>query len=248
MKKWIFAVLVLCALFSFAACDKEDKVTIYIPEKMTITAGEGGETVTATYTFEEGWEAKESFTATLKIAGLPGMEDAPFVKMTYGNRTAEMEQTGTLRTTTVYNEKGLVISYTSEATGSGINLRTETTTTYDDRGRKLSEESRTRYNDQETPAVTTVYTYTDTDTGSEGRSESGTVLTYDKSDRMVCMTTTLYGEEVSRTENTYDEVGNLICTQTFAEGKLVTKTETTYRAVEVSKETADRLPNFKRGK
>ena len=249
MKKLLCAILALCILCAFAACGKESKVTIYIPESMTITPATG-EATTVKYVFEEGWESKESIVISLEIVGLPSAENVPFTKMTYSNRTAVVEQSGTLRATTTYNEKGQAVSSTNEIFRDGaVYLRTETAITFDARGRKLSEESKNQYGDQEQPVVTTItYSYTDTATGSEGRAESGTVLIYDQNNRLICTTNTLRGEEVSRVENTYDEAGNLICSKTYSMGELISTQETTYRTVEVSKATADRLPNFKRGK
>ena len=249
MKKLFCAILALCILCAFTACGKESKVTIYIPETMTMTSPTG-EVGVVKYIFEEGWESKESFSVNLQIDGISDMEDVSVAKMSYSNRTVVMEQTGTLRTTTTYNEKGQVVSSTSEIFRDGaVYLRTESAITFDARGRKLSEESKNQYGDQEQPVVTTItYSYTDTATGSEGRAESGTVLTYDQNNRLICTTNTLRGEEVSRIENTYDEAGNLICSKTYSMGELISTQETTYRAVEVSKGTADRLPNFNRGK
>ena len=252
MKKLLCAILTLCILCAFAACGKESKVTIYIPETMTMTSPTG-EVGVVKYIFEEGWESKESFSVNLQIDGISDMEDVSVAKMSYSNRTVVMEQTGILRTTTTHNEKGQVVSNTNELTNDGTLMqRTEITYTYDARGRKLTEESKVQRKDLDTPVVTTVtYTYTDTATGSEGRSESGStvvVLTYDQNDRLICTTNTLRGEEVSRVENTYDEAGNLICSKTYSMGELISTQETTYRTVEVSKATADRLPNFKRGK
>ena len=252
MKKLLCAILALCILCAFAACGKESKVTIYIPETMTMKASTG-EVATAQYVFEEGWENKESVVVTMQASGIPEMDGVSLGKMTISNRTAVMEQTNALRTETTYNEKGQVVSNINELTNDGTLMqRTEITYTYDARGRKLTEESKVQRKDLDTPVVTTVtYTYTDTATGSEGRSESRStikVLTYDQNDRLICTTNILYGEEISRTENTYDEVGNLICSKTYAQGELISTQETTYRAVEVSKATADRLPNFKRGK
>ncbi len=252
MKKLLCAFLVTVMLLPLSACKAEETVTIYIPESITVTPGDevGLPAGKYVYVFEEGWQTKESFSATLEEV-LPGVDTGINAKLVYSNCTVVMEQPGAVMMTIIYNEKGLLVSQTSEVTSGITLLRMETTCTYDARGRKLSEETKTSYEDQDKPAVTrTSYTYTETDTGSEGRSEAGymtTVLTYDKNDRLICTVSTVSGAEVARIENTYDEVGNLILTQTFAEGKLVTKNERTYREVKVSRETADRLPNFKRG-
>lgn len=252
MKKLLCAFFVMVMLLPLSACKAEETVTIYIPESAAVTPGDEMEMTAVKYVYvlEEGWQTKESFSATLEEV-LPGVDTGTNAKVVYSDCTVVMEQPGVVMTTTVYNEKGLVVSSTTETTRGTTPLRTETTSTYDARGRKLSEETKTSYQDQDKPAVTgNSYTYTETDTGSEGRSEEGymiTVLTYDKNDRLICKVTTVSGEEVARIENTYDEVGNLILSQTFGEGKLITKSEYTYRAVKVSRETADRLPNFKRG-
>lgn len=252
MKKLIAALLVMSVLLSFAACGEGNKVTIYVPDTMTMTSPDGGQSVTAKYVYEEGWETKESFSVTVEVTGLEGAEEAvSMMTMVYSERTLVTEQVGGARITTVFNEKGQTVSTTTETARGETSLTIETTSTYDARGRKLTDQSKTSYEDQPEPATTSVtYTYTDTDTGSEGRSEASgvvAVLTYDKNDRMVCSSQTMNGEEMSRTENTYDEAGNLICSKTYVGGKLLSTTETTFRTVEVSRETADRLPNFKRG-
>lgn len=252
MKKLIVVLLAMSVLLSFAACGEGNKVTIYVPDTMTITSPDGGQSAAAKYVFEEGWETKESFSVNLEVTGLEGVEEnVSMMTMVYSERTLVTEQVGGVRITTVFNEKGQTVSTTTENTRGETSVTMETTSTYDARGRKLTDQTKTSYGDQAEPVTTSVtYTYTDTDTGSEGRSEAGSmvsVLTYDKNDRLVCTSQILNGEEMSRTENTFNEAGNLICSKSYFEGKLVSTTETTFRTVEVSRETADRLPNFKRG-
>ena len=55
------------------------------------------------------------------------------------------------------------------------------------------------------------------------------------------------GDTVARMTYVYDEYGNQIGGESYVNGERMTKSATTFKAVEVSKETADRLPQFKHG-
>ena len=93
------------------------------------------------------------------------------------------------------------------------------------------------------------YTYEDTETGSKGTFTEGDttyVLEYDKNDRLVAEVTITDGREVSREECEYDEHGNPVKAVTYERGQKVSEAEYTYKAVEVSEETANRLPHFNR--
>ena len=67
-----------------------------------------------------------------------------------------------------------------------------------------------------------------------------------KNYRPVAKVTITDGQEVSRTESEYDEHGNQVKTVTYDRGQKISEAEYTYKAVEVSEETANRLPHFNR--
>ena len=130
--------------------------------------------------------------------------------------------------------------------------KTESTMTYDEHDRLLTEEIKTYAPGGTEPQIQTqTYTYTETDTGSKGTYTDGGIVTeqeYDKNYRCVKTVAVTNGQEIARTENTYDEFGNLVNVKTYANGQLTMITNYTFTAVEVDVETAARLPQFYKGK
>lgn len=248
MKKIASVLLVLAVLFSFAACSSGDKVTIYIPETLTIQSANQAVLTTVDLVFEEGWESKKSFTVTYS-GNLQGLGVVP--KMTYSDKGTVTEMEGVSRTEVTYDENGRSIAQ-NVVYLNGLNMeRTEMTFVYDEHGRRLEQETKTYYADAENPNVDIqTYVYEETADGSEGRftdSRFCYVLTYDKDYRLVKQVMTANEKELSHVENTYDSNGNLLSTTSYVNGQIVTVMTYTYKAVEVSRETADRLPHFKRG-
>ena len=274
MKKvfvWVVAIMMLLAL---AACGEnpvdtsntatngtseptttnnptkpDEKVTIYIPDEV-IAADPTGMQLTLQYVFEDGWQDKESFSATCGICDENGLS-AVISTVTYSERLTVMEIAGTNRTETVLDENGRAIAQTMTYLREDVELeKTETVSTYDEFGRILAQET-TRYYSNELGSVETMvdcYTYTETDTGSEGRMQDGGIVyvrIYDKNYRCVRSITILNGEEAVRTDSEYDEVGNLIKSISYSYGEKTQEIYYTWKAVEVSAEFAERMPQFK---
>ena len=260
MKKLFCVLMVMTVLLSFAACGKEkqNKVTIYIPYTDYIPDTEAvSQTDTAsaqhsvTYIFEEGWQEKESFRVTFsgntEILGVG--KDVP--AMIFNGKTVITEIAGVYRSEATYDDKGHQISrVTPFLTEKATVARMEFAFTYDAHGRKLTQVTKYCYPDQAEPVIQTqTYTYTDTETGSKGTFTEGNttyVLEYDKNYNLVAKITVTDGREVSRTESEYDEHGNQISSVSYIDGQKDSQTRFAYQAVEVSEETADRLPYFNR--
>lgn len=255
MKKVFCVLLVMTVLLSFTACSKEkqSKVTIYIPDTDTVLQTD---TVSAqrtvTYIFEEGWQDKESFRVTysgnIEILGVGN--DAPTMIM--NGKTVITEIAGVYRSEATYDDNGRQISRITPFLSENANMaKMEVTFTYDAQGRKLTQVTKYYYPDKAEPVTETqTYTYTDTETGSKGTFTEGNttyVLEYDKNYCMVAQTTVTDGQEVSRTEAEYDEYGNQLSETTYANGQKQMEMKYTWKAVEVSEETANRMPYCKRG-
>lgn len=246
MKKLLCVLLVMTVLFSFAACgkEKESKVTIYIPDTVTVYQGD---TVyaTITYVFEEGWQDKESFTVTMSgdTDKLGGSGTTVYSK----NKTV-MEVGNGATMEVYYNDKGQQAKMVNFYADGGSR---EVTYTFDDQGRIASQEEK-MYETADAEAVTTTtnYTYVDTETGYTATQEINgytTVSTYDKNGRQISQVMSMNGQEINRTEATYDAAGNLLSQIAYYNGEKQMEMKYTWKTVEVSAETAARLPQFKRG-
>lgn len=255
MKKLLCALLVITVLLSLAACggERESKVTVYIPETdIVYQADADSSQLTVTYIFEEGWQEKESFRITFSgdIEVLGVGNDVP--TMIYNGKTVITEIAGVKRSEATYDDHGRqIFRITPFVTESATIATMEFTYTYDDYGRMLTKVTEYRYPDKAEPVTETLtYTYEDTETGSKGtfcEGETTYVLEYDKSYRPVAQSTIVDGQELSRKEAEYDENGNPVKVITYAEGQKESETRYTYKAVEVSAETAARMPYFTRG-
>ncbi len=256
MKKLFCTLLMFAMLLAFAGCKQEadSTVTIYIPDTMSSYNQDGTLLATVNVVFEEGWQTKETFTVT--YSGDADLWGEAMPVMTYTGKTVVTENSNVSRTEITYDDNGRQICHIIYFTGENESMdKQETTYTYDEYGRRLSEETKMYLTEASTPFVLTdSYTYVDTAEGSEGTSSSsGAIekLVYDKNYRCILETTTMDGKESSRTETTYDAVGNVVTQVTYYNGynvEILSKTSNTYKAVEVSKETADRLPQFVRAK
>lgn len=260
MKRLLCVLLVTTMLLSFTACDKENqnKVTIYIPDtdyipdtEIVSQADTVSPQLSVTHIFEEGWQEKESFRVTFsgntEILGVG--KDAP--TMIFNGKTVITEIAGVKRSEATYDENGHQISrITPFLTENAAVAKMEITFTYDTYGRKLTQVTKYSYPDKAEPVIQTqTYTYTDTETGSKGTFTEGNttyVLEYDRNYRLVAKTTVTDGQEVSRTESEYDEHGNQISSVSYTYGQKSLELRFAYKAVEVSKETANRLPYFNR--
>ena len=249
MKKIASVLLMMVVLFSFAACSKNDNVTVYIPDTLTIYGANETLQATVDLVFEEGWENKERFTVTYS-GDLEGLGSS-VPKMTYSDKCVVTELPDISRTEVLLDENGRQTAQNVYYLGGLSMERMEMTFVYDEHGRKLEQETKIYYVGEENPnADIQTYVYEDTADGSEGSFidwSLSSVLTYDKNHRLVKQVTIANEKEVNRVENVYDDNGNLLSTTTYMNGKIATVLKYTYKAVEVSKETADRLPQFKRG-
>ena len=248
MKKLLCMIMALVILCSFVACgqDAEKKVTIYIPDSITVYDPTGAMAATVTFTYEEGWQTKESFTATMadetgKMGGS--------ATMIYSDKKTVQEITGGAKVETYFDETGKQTKLINRYADGG---RREVTYTYDAKGRQTTE-TEVYYETADAQPTTTVMerTYTETETGSTSTMtvDSRTVVsTYDKNGRMLKQVMTLNGEEMSSTEATYDEAGNMTSQVSYSRGQKNMEMKYTWKAVEVSQETAARLPQMNRAK
>jgi len=247
MKKLLCVLLVLTVLFSFAACGKEknSKVTIYIPDAIEVFMGDGTKFASVTYVFEEGWQNKESFTATLsgdtdKLGGSG--------TTVYSDKKTTQEVGNGATMEVHYNAKGQQVLMINRYADGG---HREVTYTYDSKGRLTSQEEK-MYESAESEAVTTTanYTYTDTETGYTATQEMDgytVVNTFDKNGNQLSQVVTMNGNEMSRTEGVYDEHGNMVSQISYSNGQKQMEMKYTWKAVEVSSEVAARLPQFRKG-
>ena len=252
MKKLISILLSVMTVLSFAACSKGDTVTIYIPETATIYGSTDNSPYSIVeYVVEEGWEKKTSFTVS--YGGNVEALGKKTMTMTYGDKCLVTLVEDLTRTEECFDEKGRVISRTTEyISGSNSLERTETTFTYDAYGRVLTQRSQSDYSNLEEPVVLDyTYTYKETQKGSESTTTYGNITetrVYDQSYRLVELYQVVNEERVSHMTYRYDASGNQISGESYVNGERVTKVVNTFKAVKVSKETADRLPQFKRDK
>ena len=247
MKKLICVLLALMMTMAFVACGEEataEKVTIYIPDTVTIYQGD---TVyaTVTYVFEEGWQDKAAFTVTMsgdtdKLGGTGAM--------VYSDKKLTQEVSNGATMETYYNEQGQQIKMVNLYADGG---HREVTYTYDSMGRLISEEEKMYETaDSEAVVTTTDYTYTDTADGYTSTQEVNgysVVSAYNKDGLQLSEVTYRNGEEMSRTEATYDAAGNMVSNVTYYNGQKQMEMKYTWKAVEVSSEVAARLCQFKKG-
>ena len=106
-----------------------------------------------------------------------------------------------------------------------------------------------------TPTTNTKnYTYIETETDStctysvDSITYITYIIEYDKEGRQTSQTIQMNGTETSRTVATYDSAGNAISQVSYSSGVKNMEMKCTYKAVKVSRQTADRVPQFNRGK
>lgn len=223
-----------------------ETVTLYIPETMSLCDANGTVMAAITYIFEEGWQEKETFAVTYGGDDATAQALAAVTSVTYSDKCVIMDMQGISYTETYYDKDGRAVKQILMPANNPDVEKTETSFTYDEHDRILTQETKTYAPGAEEPQTETqTYTYTDTDTGSKGTSTDGGIIMeieYDKDYRSVKVTTIVNGQEITRTENTYDAFGNLTSAKTYANGQLTMITNYTFTAVEVGVETAARLP------
>ena len=250
MKKLLCLLLLLVMMLFMAGCPDVRPIpempgpVLFLPDTATVYSPDGESQSTATVKYEEGWQNKESFTATYS--------DGDQLEITYSNKYTVQKIGDGIQRETYYDAGGRVsrqvIHYS--VTSSGLE-KVETIFTYDSYGRTTEQLIRVYLEGQTLPNVQTqTYRYTDTKEGSEGVCRDGTTYTlvYDHNYRLMRQVVTSGDKEVSRTENTYDKYGNTLSTVQYAEGEKISEIRYTYKAVEVSEETAARFPQFNREK
>lgn len=272
MKKYIALLLALVMLLGvmLTACgedapdaeksggkepEKKETVTIYIPATVTASDGEGTTLYTMNTEFEEGWQNKETFEVRNTCSGDVENQVASVI---YGDKiTKAVYEDGNLdRMEMEYNDRGQVIKqtlYFREDVESNAAQKQVTTSVYDDRGLLQSQSVQIHMLDgEDTQGFEMSYTYEETGEGYVGTgvdsANSGLkyVVVYDKEGRQLSSTVYVSDLEQSRTEYTYDEHGNQTCVEIYSGKVVLNETKTTYTAVEVSEETAERLPQFRR--
>lgn len=243
MKKLLCILCFFAMIFGITACNSKNKdtVTIFVSDTVTIYGPDGTAQTTAQMEYEENWQNKASFTVTYS--------ESDQIEIIHSSNNTILKATDTVQIETYYDDNGRVSKQVNHYLASSSLEKMETTFTYDSYGRQIEQTSKAYFEGQEQPNVQTkTYTYTDTDEGSKGVCQDGTTYTlvYDHNYRLIRQVVTSGDKEVSCIDSTYDEHGNTLSTATYAEGEKVTETCHTYKAVEVSKEFADRFPQFKR--
>ena len=249
MKKLVAFLLTFGMLMGFSACGKEpEMVTIYIPATVEFEVGEGTFYGPLDIVFEENWQTKDRFTMSYSIDS-----DGAELKNTtiYGDKTTEVTSGGSTRVS-VYDEKGRVTLQTVTGVLGEYVLKVETATEYDEHGRTQKKTQTTYYTDgRKNDVSVTTYTYTDLVAGSEGSCEQDGYIYkvfYDEQYRCIGALTLQDGKEINKTEYTYDENGNPESSTTYTDGEQESRAVYTYKKVEVSREKADKLPQFIRVK
>ena len=249
MKKSLVLLLVLGLLASFSACKKKSEtVTIYIPATLEVELSEGDIYDPVDINFADGWQDKKQFSVTYYL----NMDGTELRNETiYGDKTMQTTSGGKT-TVTVYDEQGRTVKQTATGTLSNDAEKVEAITEYDENGRVLKKTQTIYYGGGKENEVSVLsYTYSDLVEGSEGVAvlDSYTYkLFYDSKYRCVGSVTIQEKAETSRTEYTYDEYGNLESTTTFVGGEQDSRTVYTYKAVEITLEKAEKLPQFVRAK
>lgn len=247
--EFFFAVTVLLAV-GFSACDsnlsgEENMVTLYIPDTIASFDENDKQVISGSMVFEDGWQSKESFTVRASAQG------SKQTVITYGNKSAVTNyNTAMLLSTEMqYNDLGRVIKETTTYKDEYHISKQETVKTYDLYGRILTDTTTIYQPDGTSHETVLSYTYEKTDDGSKGTAILGEgtsyVVTYDHHYRQTCAVFYSNGEESTRVEYRYDSHGNQIGVTIYLQGKQISRNETVYKAVQVTRETAQRLPQFR---
>ena len=264
MKRLLAILFAVVMVFTLTACgegeensggiqttEKADTVTIHIPKTITMTlSGDPQDMVIgpAEYTYEDGWQTKDSFTVTYTLP-VEGMHQTVTTTISQKKVTTKItaQDKETSSSEVIHNEQGKVASQVTYTAAEQVE-KTENKYTYDEKGRILVYENIIYYTDMEPVSVKQAFTITETADGSVGVYQTGGIeyrYTYDADYRLVSNVTTAGGQELMRIEYTYDTFGNMLTqTQTTAGGEgasVQIVTTYTYEAVEVSPEKAAQL-------
>lgn len=245
MKQRISILLLITMLLTFSSCgimSKSKTVTIYVPDTETSYEEDGTVIESGQIIFEDGWKTKDRFIAR---------DSAGTYTTTYTDKCIVTELQNELRVELHYNEKGQPVYQLHESGEESYIQKSETTYSYDNSGRKLTEETKHWIAESEQPTTQTLtFTYTDTKDGSQGTSSGGAfthIYTYNKQNQLIRIDIIYSEQEHGYIEYTYDTYGNLIRTVNYdRRGEFLLRSEKTYKAVKVSEETAAKLPQFRK--
>ncbi len=247
MKRIIAFTLTLIVLFTLAACGGAaggNTVTIYLPDKAEVYQPDGTLYASVTYTYEGGWQDKESFEVSMKSSA----EQMGSATLVHSEKKTVQEISDISKQEIYYNDKGFVVKQVN-AYAAG---KSEVVYTYDSQNRVITEEVKIYEDGIAEPTVTTQnYTYIDTETGSTSTYTVDSltyVKTFDKNGRQLSQTLEANGKVMSRTEITYDSVGNVLSQISYSGEQKNMEMKYFYKTVKVSAELAARLPQFKQAK
>jgi len=265
MKKILSLLLAVALVFTFAACNKKqntkdteansdstetksETVTIYIPTTQEVVTFGNTTNTTVTYTFEEGWQEKDTFTV-ISEGSVQGKKQKETQTVSNRKMVSELTIDGQKQTTeTHYDKNGLVVKMITTVEKSGKVLsKTEIVSTYDDKGRLTKEDEKvTSYTSsgQTSRSTPTTFTYSSISVGSMGTSNSGKrILVYNKENLLVTDTVNTDSAEVSRMEYTYTD-GRADTITSYYHGSKEYTIKLNSEAVEVSPEKAAQLPQY----
>ena len=287
MKKLFALLLAMVLLISMTACGKDkaktdktddpketeaagqsaqsNKVTIYLPKSEEQIESDGSK-ITTVYTYEEGWQEKDTFTVTSEIKNGERVEKTTMT-FSNGKMVSTYEYDGTTSTYEVYYDengraaKTVMPIETINPDNTVVMGSVEVVNTYDDKGRIIREDRTSKMDGQEPTTLTTNYTYKDTAEGSEGWDDQETtvedpnnlmvaptirtVRVYNKDNWLIKEISMMGEQEISRTEYTYNEHGIQTSMRYYMYDTLNFTANITLEAVEVSPEKAQQLPMFK---
>ena len=266
MKK-ITLILIGALLLSLAACSQTPASTptttaaptvgIYVPDTVAIAGPDGTTLLAATYRYEEGWETKSQFSVTCEASSdIPPELAAALATMlpatTYTPGCVTTELPTVNKTQTFYDAAGQVTSQVITYLNNNGTDKLETFYTYDQQGRRLTEESKQYATGAEKPHTTVMtYVYGEIEEGTLGEAKRSNLtyqLEYDKQNRLIGYNTLMDGQLFMRYSYTYDAAGNRTGSIQYVQGAMVTDTKTTYRLVQVSEAFAEAFPMFNREK
>ena len=221
-----------------------NKVTIYIPDTTIIYDATGAVVAEVTYVFEEGWQEMETFTVLMdgNVDVLGGA-----CEMVYSEKHLLQDVSNGAKAEIFYDENGRTIKMINHYANGG---HREVYYTYDADGKNISQEDR-MYESANAEPVTILYTYDYVYTGDvyTVTTESNgmkIISTYNKDGRQISQVAMLNDREISKTEAAYDEAGNMISQVSYSNGQKTMEAQYNWKMVEVSQDTADRLPQFKK--
>ena len=264
MKKkfWIIltAVLLLAAVIAVALLlpkdsednpgtgsqpDDQSKTLIFLPDTVTVYRNEK---LTGKFTldYEEGWQTKDSFTATYIPSEDTTENDIPVI--TYSDKFTETKYNEKYYEEATYDEKGNIVAVDEIYIDNGMLEKVEIKNNYDKYGRLTGLMQITIFRGDPNAGVQSQsYAYTYIEVGSQASfSKDGRtyIRTYDKNFRLIWEEIRTIIGEIHRTDYTYDEYGNLLSSVKYYNGAKEREMIYTYKAVETTDEVIARWVQF----